>query len=70
MTSETVTTVATKSTYLGSCMAVLGGFTSAEIVQWAGLGLGIIGLAVNIYFKQKEYRVKVNEYEAKYGKFK
>jgi hypothetical protein len=68
MTNETITAVATKSTYLGSCVAVLAGFTSAEIVQWAGLGLGVIGLIVNWVYKHKEYKAKLTELEAKYGK--
>jgi hypothetical protein len=49
-------------------VAVLAGFTSAEIVQWAGLGLGVIGLIVNWVYKHKEYKAKLTELEAKYGK--
>lgn len=43
--------VAENATLAGGLSAVIGGLTSTDIAAFGGLIVGLIGLAVNIYFK-------------------
>jgi len=49
----TVAAVASKATGTGSAMAVFGWMTSSEIGIWAGIAIGLAGLAVNWWFRHR-----------------
>ena len=44
---------ASKVTGIGSGITVVGWFTQSSIGMWAGILIGILGLAVNWYFKHQ-----------------
>ena len=52
-----VTKVATTAQYGGSGAAVYFGLTANEIAAFGGLIIAIIGLAVNIWYKQQHLKI-------------
>lgn len=62
-TEATVSAVASKLTYGGGSMAVIGGLTANEIAAFGGLLVAIIGLAVQIYYKRKDDRRRTAQHD-------
>jgi uncharacterized membrane protein len=58
MTNEALTTkVASAATYGGSSAAVIFGLTANEFAAISGVVIALIGLIVNIYFKQQHLKI-------------
>jgi len=55
MDKESIAAAATKATYGGASGAVFFGLTANEVAALGGLGVAIIGLAVQITFKVLSY---------------
>lgn len=51
MEHETITSVASKATYVGAGGAVFFGMTANEFAAIGGLLIGLVGLIVNIVFR-------------------
>lgn len=51
-----ITTLANKAIGTGSAVTVMGWVTSSNLGLWVGIGIGIAGLLVNFYFRQKSDR--------------
>lgn len=52
--SSNASTLATKVTYGGGFLAVVGGMTATEVAAYGGLLIGFFGFIVNTYFKWVE----------------
>jgi hypothetical protein len=45
------------ATYGGSTMAIFGGLNANELAAIGGILIGLIGLAVNVYFKWRHLKI-------------
>lgn len=52
-----MTKTATAATYGGSAGAVIFGLTANEFAAFAGVGIALIGLVVNIWFKHQHLKL-------------
>lgn len=52
-----MTKTATAATYGGSAGAVIFGLTANEFAALAGVGIALIGLVVNIWFKAQHLKI-------------
>lgn len=52
----TVAAAANKLTGAGSAVTVLSWFNSSNFGMWVGIAIGVIGLAVNFYYKRRSDR--------------
>jgi uncharacterized membrane protein len=58
MTNEALTTkVASAATYGGSSAAIIFGLTANEFAAISGVVIALVGLVVNIYFKQQHLKI-------------
>lgn len=61
MLSQTAETIATKTAsaaqYGGGTVAMIGGWSANEIAAYGGLAVGIIGLAMNWWFKRQRLKL-------------
>lgn len=58
MTNEALTTkAATAATYGGSSAAIIFGLTANEFAAISGVVIALVGLLVNIYFKQQHLKI-------------
>jgi Flp pilus assembly protein TadB len=51
-----VAAAGSKATWTGSAVTVVSGITSSDIGMWAGIVIGVTGLVITWYFKQKAER--------------
>lgn len=49
----------------GGGLSVVGGFASSDVAAYGGLLIGAIGLAVQWYYRRKEFKLKEAELNAK-----
>lgn len=56
---------ASKSTYVGSGMAVGGWLLSSEVAALMGIILGVLGLLINLAFRWRADRREQREHEAR-----
>lgn len=47
---------ATPTTHVGAMTAFFGGLTANEIAAYGGLLIGLLGLCINLYYKELEKR--------------
>lgn len=52
-----MTKTATAATYGGSAGAVIFGMTANEFAAFAGVGIALVGLLVNIWFKHQHLKI-------------
>lgn len=52
----TVASIASKAASTGTAVTILGWLTSSNFGMWMGIVLGLAGLMVNWYYKQKADR--------------
>ena len=62
-TAGAISATASKATYGGSVTAVGGYFTSNEFAVAVGILIGVIGLAVQWYYRHREYKLRLKEHE-------
>ena len=60
-----IATAASKATFAGAGVTVGSWLTSSEFGVLAGILIGVIGLAVNWYFRRKTDKREQREYEAR-----
>lgn len=60
-----VASMANKSMYGGAGVAAAAGFTAHEFIAWAGLGVAVAGLVVNLIFKLDARRRAKREHAAR-----
>ena len=68
ITPETISAVATKTTYAGAGTSAIGWITSSEGVAAIGLLLALLGFIVNLYFKIKQDKREAVEHEVRMAK--
>lgn len=54
-----------KATFAGAGASIFGWLTSSEFGVVAGIVIGVVGLAVNWYFRRKTDKREQREYEAR-----
>ena len=59
----TIAATANKVTYAGASGSIVAWFLSSEFGMLAGLFIGMVGLAVNWYYKHKEDKRRQAEHE-------
>jgi Tfp pilus assembly protein PilO len=62
-TDAGIAAAASKSTYTGSGLMITGWLFSSEAAILVGMIVGVLGLAVNIYFKIKQDRREEKEHK-------
>lgn len=60
-----IAAIGSKATFTGATTSVLAWFTSSEFGVLAGVALGVLGLLVNWYFKNRTDRRDQAEHEAR-----
>ena len=60
---ETVAAAANPVTGAGSATTVLSWMNGSEFGMWAGIVIGLVGLAVNFYYKRKNDRRAAEAHE-------
>jgi hypothetical protein len=59
----TLAAAGSKATYTGASASVVAWFLSSEFGMLAGLGIGIVGLGVNWFYKHKEDKRRQAEHD-------
>lgn len=54
ITDASIAAAASKSTYTGSGLMITGWLLSSEMAVLVGMVVGIVGLAVNVYFRIRQ----------------
>jgi len=62
--------VAKVSTYGGSAGAVLFGLTANDIAAFAGVAIGLAGLAMTLFYKHREDRRSAQRHDAEMKRLK
>ncbi len=65
----TLATVGSKATYGGASATVASWFLSSEFGMLMGIVIGLIGLAVNAYYKHKEDKRRQEEHDRRMGMY-
>ncbi|MGR4895021.1 holin [Stenotrophomonas sp. LARHCG68] len=69
-THNVASTVAKVSTYGGSAGAVLFGLTANDIAAFAGVGIGLTGIAITLFYKHREDRRAAQRHAAEMARLK
>lgn len=59
----TIAAAASKATYAGASGSIVAWFLSSEFGMLAGIVIGLVGLAVNWYYKHKEDKRRQAEHD-------
>ena len=62
--AASVATAAAKVTYAGSITLIGGWLVSSQAAAFFGLVLGVLGLAVQWWYRHHEYKMRLREHEA------
>ena len=62
--------VAKGSTYGGSAAAVLFGLTANDIAAFAGVGIGLTGIGITLFYKHREDRRSAQRHAAEMERLK
>lgn len=65
----TMAAVGSKATYGGASATVASWFLSSEFGMLMGIVIGLIGLAVNAYYKHKEDKRRQEEHDRRMGMY-
>lgn len=65
----TMAAVGSKATYGGASATVASWFLSSEFGMLMGIVIGLIGLAINAYYKHKEDKRRQEEHDRRMGMY-
>jgi hypothetical protein len=58
----TLASIGSKATYTGAGVTISGGFLLSEVAVLVGMAMGVLGLLINWYYKDKEDRRAILEH--------
>lgn len=64
----TVSAIGSKATYFGAGTSIASAIASVDWGFWCGILIGVVGLAVNIYFKRRQDAREQREHDARMRK--